>query len=301
MTLLVLDADNLINRAFYAIPAMFSADGTPTNALRGFANTLLNLQEQITRTHGTPPEEIQIIAAFDRGVPAKRKEAAPSYKANRGEKPAELSTQLTSSRTLLCPLLGVNALHREATEADDLLYTMALRASEAGIRCFIASGDKDTAQCLSFPQVTLFQPPKKTADPWKEINPDGVKDVFGVEAHQIPDYLALMGDAVDNLPGVAGAGPKTAAKWIAEYGSLENLLTHASEVNPERLREKINPDQLRGNMIVTKSYDTGDTIPPKKAQSPQAVEVLKELGLHRVAARLAPPPAKTPEAQGTLF
>jgi len=277
MVILALDANNLINRAFYAIPLMFARDKTPTNAIRGFCNTLLNLQEQ-TKADLT-------IAAFDGGTPPFRKEAAPSYKANRGEKPPELDEQLAICAALVCPALGVPVIKHPGTEADDILFTLALRASEAQHSIWIASGDKDTAQCLDLPETHLLRPPQKSTDPWAETRKETAIEIFGVHPSQIPDYLAITGDSCDNLPGVPGAGPKTAAKWLAEYQNIAGILQNKDKLTP-RFQKALDPELLRKNLLVTTAYDTGDKIPQPKNPPETQREFFNELGLHRIANRL---------------
>lgn len=276
--LLAVDADNLINRAFYAIPAMFAPDGTPTNALRGFCNTVLNLQRQTGAT--------EVICAFDAGVPAFRKEAAPSYKSNRAEKPEDLALQLKLCRRIICKYMGWAVLWEKMIEADDLLFTMALRAEESAIPLCVASGDKDLAQCVKSENVRLLRPPKKNGDPWAELGPEDVKSLFGVNPDLIPDYLALTGDSCDNLPGVAGAGPKTVLAWLTAHGSLEGIIANKTTLAPAHLQKKIDPEQMRKNRLVTAGFDTGHRIPEQKAWDGDAREALKALGLHKIAQRM---------------
>jgi DNA polymerase-1 len=277
--ILLLDADNLINRAFYAIPESRSQDGTPTNALRGFSNTLLNLRDQCNAD--------LTVCAFDSGTPPFRKEAAPSYKANRGEKPEELAEQLQICKHILCKVLGASTVHREKTEADDILYTLTLRAREKNHEVWIASGDKDTVQCLVDKETTMLRPPQKPSMPWSVIPFEQASSLFGVPPHLIPDYLAIVGDAVDNLPGVPGAGPKTASKWVQEWGGVHEILKNVAKLKPERLQPAVTPELLLKNLIVTKAYDTGDTLPLHRSPSPpDAAEYLHSLGLHKIANRI---------------
>ena len=279
--ILAIDADNIINRAFHAIPAAFTEDGTPTNALRGFCNTVMNLQEQTGAT--------EVVCAFDGGTPAFRKEAAPGYKTNRKPKPEELSLQLKICRLIICKSLGWAVLWKKETEADDLLHTMALRAKEArGVELWIASGDKDLAQCLgqNNPAIRLLRPPKKPSEPWVALDAENVETFFGVRPEQIADYLALTGDSCDNLPGVQGAGPKTVMAWLKKHGTLEEIIRNKENLKPERLRAKIDPDQLGKNKTVTSAIDTGHEIPEKPAPVGDARMALKELGLYKVAQRL---------------
>jgi DNA polymerase-1 len=183
--------------------------------------------------------------------------------------------------------MGWQVLWEKETEADDLLYTMALRARENQDELWIASGDKDVAQCLFSPKIRLLRPPKKSSEPWLQLDSENVQSLFGVAPEQIADYLALTGDTCDNLPGVSGAGPKTVLKWMTQYGSLAAIVQNKETLQPARLREKIEAEQLARNLVVTTGIDTGHQIPPAGTRMENAVEALKDMGLHKVAQRLA--------------
>jgi DNA polymerase I len=276
MNILLLDANNLINRAFYAIPLMFNKNGIPNNALRGFSNTILNLKEE----HKID----KVIAAFDKGIPEWRMKAVPCYKANRGEKPKELKEQLKIAEEVLCQALGINIIKREKTEADDILYTLTLRCEEENHASFIASGDKDIAQCLKLKNSTLLRPPKKSTDPWEKIDKEKSKEILGVNPEKIAEFLAIVGDKVDNMPGVEGVGPKTAIRWIEEFGGLEEIIKNKNLLKPERLSKNISEEQLRKNLLITESYDTKDQIP--EFEPTPNTETLRELGIYKVAMRM---------------
>lgn len=277
--ILAIDANNILHRSFHAVPPMKAPNGTPNNALRGFLNSILNLQEQIGATH--------IICAFDAGIPLIRRHAVPAYKANRPPKDESLTIQLKIAQDILTPAMGWGCISEKNVEADDILYTLCLRAKERNRPIAIASGDKDTAQCLEIDKnIILLRPPKNTGQPWNKITPSQVKDFLGVEPHQVADFLAIQGDSSDNLAGVKGAGPATATKWLNTYGSIQGLLKARDTIEPARFRDKLNEDEINANLLITKSYDTGHTIPDPIPQSPDLQSVLEDLGLFKLISRV---------------
>jgi DNA polymerase-1 len=283
-TFLIIDGDNIVHRSFHAIPVIQSDDPNeiPNNALRGFANSVLNLKAQVRAT--------RIIAAFDGGTPPFRREAIPSYKGNRGERLPELDIQLKLCQKLLCPALGIASLKTKEVEADDILYTLALEISKLPKEniCWIASGDKDIAQCLQLPRTYLLRPPKQSGDPWVQLDKIKAHELFGVHPHQIADYLALTGDSVDNLPGITGVGPKTAAKWLEEYKDIETILANKENIKPPRFIPLLDKELLEKNRIVTTSYHTGHQIPAQlEYNQDNAIEMLNELKLFKIANRIA--------------
>lgn len=290
--ILAIDANNLLHRAYHAVPPMKGPNGTPSNALRGLLTSVLNLQDQTGAT--------RIVCAFDSGIPLLRRKAAPSYKANRPPKDEALSIQLKLAESLT-HAMGWGTIREPDTEADDILYTLCLRAKEAGLAIGVASGDKDTAQCLEIsPDTLLLRPPKKTGEPWSITKPQEVVDLLGIHPHQVADFLALTGDSSDNLQGVPGAGPVTVTKWINTYGSLEGVIAHKDELEPKRLREKILPDQLLANHIVTKAYDTGHEIPPPHDPAENLEDALRDLGLFRLLNRIQKSPEEKAPATVSL-
>lgn len=279
--ILAVDANNLIHRAYHAIPPMQGPNGTPSGALRGYLNTVLNLQEQTGAS--------QVICAFDGGIPIIRKKAVPSYKANRPPKPEDLSVQLELACQTLTPAMGWTSLRTTNTEADDILYTMCLRARETNQTIAIASGDKDVAQCLEVDpkRSILLRPPKTSSDPWTELKAHQIEsELLGVTPQQVADLLAIMGDSSDNLPGINGAGPVTVTKWMKTYGSLEGILQNIQNLEPKRFREKMDSELLNRNLLITKSYDTGHTLPTSAPEkSPNLEDLLREFGLYRLIKR----------------
>lgn len=222
-TLYLVDASLYVFRAWHSIPNEFhDPDGWPTNAVHGFSRFLLELLEDERPQH--------IVVAFDEALDSCfRNTLYADYKANRDPAPAELRRQFSWCKAL-CQALGLVTLAHADYEADDLIGSATSRARQHGFRSVIVSADKDLSQLLQH-QDEQYDFAKKQR--WRH---DGVKARHGVHAHQIADYLALTGDAVDNIPGVQGVGPKTAAVLLAHFGSLDAMLDRLDEVPYLRLR-----------------------------------------------------------------
>ena len=222
-TLHLVDASLYVFRAWHSMPDEFhDADGWPTNAVHGFARFLLDLLEREHPQH--------IVVAFDEALDSCFRNALyPAYKANRDPAPPELRRQFAWCKAL-CQALGLATLAHADYEADDLIGSAATRARGAGFRNVIVSADKDLSQLL---HVNDEQYDYAKRERWGMA---GVKARHGVHAAQIADYLALTGDAVDNIPGVTGIGPKSAAVLLAHFGTLDALLARIDEVPYLRLR-----------------------------------------------------------------
>lgn len=222
-TLHLVDASLYVFRAWHSLPDEFhDADGWPTNAVHGFARFLLELLERERPRH--------IAIAFDEALDSCFRNALyPAYKANREPAPPELRRQFAWCKAL-CQALGLHTLAHTDYEADDLIGSAVHRARSQGFRSVIVSADKDLSQLL---QAGDEQYDFAKGQRW---GADGVKARHGVHAHQIADYLALTGDAVDNIPGVTGIGPKSAAVLLAHFGTLDALLERIDEVPFLRLR-----------------------------------------------------------------
>ena len=214
-TLYLVDGSSYVYRAFHALPNLTNSHGEPTGALLGVANMLRRLLNE------DDPEYIAVV--FDAKGPTFRHELYPQYKANRPPMPAELRQQvemiLEFTRMLGLPLLQV-----EGVEADDVIGTLAREAEAAGMNCVISTGDKDMAQLVSG-KTTLTNTMTDT-----DMDRNGVREKFDVTPEQIVDFLALTGDKSDNIPGVEKCGPKTAAKWLAQWGSLDEVIKHSDDV-----------------------------------------------------------------------
>ena len=222
-TLHLVDASMYVFRAWHSMPDEFhDADGWPTNAVHGFARFLLELLERERPRH--------IAIAFDESLDSCFRNAIyPAYKANRDPAPPELRRQFAWCKAL-CKAVGLVTLAHTDYEADDLIGTAVHVGRRDGFRSVIVSADKDLSQLL---QDDDEQYDFAKAVRWKA---DGVKARHGVHAHQIADYLALTGDAVDNIPGITGIGAKSAAILLAHFQSLDALLARIDEVQFLRLR-----------------------------------------------------------------
>ncbi len=212
--LLLIDANSLIHRSFHALPPLTSPKGKPVGALYGLAGALLKvLKEQ-------KPD--YIAAAFDRPEPTFRKEMFEKYKAHRPETPEELAEQLGEARTLF-DQFNIKTFDERGFEADDIIGTLAERFRKEGeLKIIILTGDLDTLQLVEDEKVVVVTP-KRGVSETVEYNETAVRERYGLSPKQIPDYKGLVGDASDNIPGVKGIGPKTAATLLQEFGTIEHL------------------------------------------------------------------------------
>ncbi len=224
--LLIVDGHHYAYRSFYAIRAMNAPDGFPTNALYGFINALRRMRARVAPTH--------IAVIWDGGLDDERTEALPKYKAERDPMPDDLELQLDALDEWL-EAAGLHSWCHEGVEADDAIGTLTRQAEAAGLPVVIASSDKDFFQLIN-PNVYLLNPNDKTDTLWQA---EQVRAKTGVEPAQIIDWLSLVGDTVDGIPGVRGVGPKTATKLLLEYGTAENLYSNLNAVKPDGLQERL--------------------------------------------------------------
>ena len=223
--LVLVDGSSYLYRAFHALPPLTNAHGEPTGAMYGVANMLRRLMKDYE------PEHMAVV--FDAKGKTFRDEMYPEYKATRPPMPDELREQIAPLHQIV-QALGLPMLVVEGVEADDVIGTLARQAAEKGIPVVVSTGDKDMAQLVN-EHVTLVNTMTDTT-----MDVDGVKEKFGVPPERIVDYLALIGDKVDNVPGVNKCGPKTALKWLDQYETLEGVIEHAEEIKGkvgEYLRE----------------------------------------------------------------
>ncbi len=237
--LLLVDGHSMAYRAFFALPvANFSTStGEATNAVYGFTSMLANLLRDERPTH--------VAVAFDAGRTTFRTERFPAYKATRDASPPEFSGQVPLIRELL-ETMRITTLDKPGIEADDIIATLTAAAVREGMEVLVCSGDRDALQLVS-QDVTLLYPVKGVSE-LTRYTPQAVEAKYGVGPQQYPDIAALVGETSDNLPGVPGVGPKTAAKWITQYGGLGQILASAASVPGkagESLREHL--DQVRLN------------------------------------------------------
>lgn len=219
--LFLVDGSSYIFRAFFAIPSLTNAAGLPTNAIFGFTNILLKFLKQYK------PEYVAV--ALDAGRVTFRNDMFAGYKGNRPEAPAELIPQFPYFRKVL-DALNLPLLEIPGYEADDIIATLCERLSGQGCELVVVSSDKDLMQLVTN-GVKLLDSAK---DRW--IGKEEVKDKFGVAPEQVIDVMGLMGDAVDNIPGVKGIGEKTASALIQQFQSLENLFDHLDDMERMKLR-----------------------------------------------------------------
>ncbi|MBV2365229.1 DNA polymerase I [Streptomonospora sp. NEAU-YY374] len=219
--LLLLDGHSMAFRAFFALPVdkFTTSTGQSTNAIYGFTSMLIKLLRDERPTH--------IAVAWDLSGPTFRDEIYTDYKAGRADTPQEFPSQVEFVQELL-KLVGITSVSAPGYEADDVIATLAARGREEGMEVLIASGDRDAFQLVDRTCTVLY--PGKSISDLTRMTPERVQEKYGVPPERYRDLAALVGEKADNLPGVPGVGPKTAAKWIAKYGSLEELVAHADEV-----------------------------------------------------------------------
>ncbi len=218
--LLLIDASSFLYRAFHALPDLRTRSGLPTGALTGMVNMLRRVQTEWPAKH--------IACVFDPKGPTFRDAIYPEYKANRSSMPEDLAAQIPAIfkavRALGWPLVVIDGV-----EADDVIGTLAHQATAQGIPTVIVTGDKDLTQLVN-DSVVLIDTMSRDGGPAKVSDRAAVIEKFGVPPERIVDYLTLVGDTVDNVPGVEKVGPKTAAKWLQEYGSLDSVIAQANEI-----------------------------------------------------------------------
>jgi len=224
--LLIVDGHAYAYRAFFAIRSLVSPQGRATNAIYGFIRMLGKIQASVRPTH--------IAVVWDGGLARERMALLPQYKAQRAEMPADLESQLDEIVHYL-NAANVCSIMKSGCEADDLIACLTVRSVRKGWDVVIASSDKDFMQ-LSGPRVRLLNPHDKSETLWDSQQ---VKRKSGVEPGQIVDWLSLIGDSVDNIPGVPGVGPKTAVELLTKFGSLDEIYRRLEEVGSERLRNAL--------------------------------------------------------------
>jgi len=225
--LVLVDGSSYLYRAFHALPPLSTAGGQPTGAVLGVVNMLYKLLDEVKPT--------RMAVVFDAPGKTFRSELYAEYKANRPPMPDELRAQVPPLLEAI-EAMGIPLLRIEGVEADDVIGTLARAAAAAGSPTVISTGDKDFAQLVDG-NVTLVNTMDNT-----RLDRAGVEQKFGVTPEQITDYLALVGDSIDNIPGIPGVGPKTATKWLQQFHDLETLKARAGEVTGkigERLRESL--------------------------------------------------------------
>ncbi|TMG98475.1 MAG: DNA polymerase I, partial [Betaproteobacteria bacterium] len=264
-TLVLVDGSSYLFRAFYALPDLRTSSGEPTGALRGVLSMLRRL------VLDGKPDYFAVV--FDAPGKTFRDALYADYKSNRKAMPDDLSLQVPALHDLVraqgWPLLMIDGV-----EADDVIGTLAVRAQKAGIETVISTSDKDLAQRV-VPGVKLVNTMSN-----ETLDEEGVTAKFGVRPEQVLDLLTLTGDSVDNVPGVPKVGPKTAAKWLAQYGNLDNVIAHANEISGvigENLRRSL--EWLpQGRRLLTVKTDCDLSVEPTDlVLTPADVPTLRKL------------------------
>jgi DNA polymerase-1 len=265
--LLIVDGHAYAYRAFYAIRNLRGPEGRPTNAIYGFVKMLEKMRAALEPAH--------LIVIWDGGLSAERMAAHPEYKTQRPEMPADLQPQLDEI-VLYLAAAGMASYCGDGIEADDYIACLARRAADAGWNVVIASSDKDFMQLVS-PQVGLWNPNDKAPAVWSR---EQVVAKAGVEPGQVADWLALMGDAVDNIRGVPGVGPKTAAELLKEFGSVAGLFGRLAEVKSDKLRAALQgaAETVKRNLRLVQLHEVPcEFLPEQLLVRPANREQLREL------------------------
>lgn len=266
----LVDGSSYVYRAFHAMPPLTNPAGEPTGAVYGVINMLRKLLHEINPTH--------IAVVFDAKEKTFRSELYPEYKAHRPPMPTELVAQLEPIHSII-KAMGIPVLCISGVEADDVIATLAIQAEKNNMQTLISTGDKDMAQIVSA-KIHLVNTMTES-----ELDPKGVEEKFGVKPEQIIDLLTLMGDTSDNVPGVDKVGPKTAAKWLQEYETLDNLFAHADQIKGkigENLREAI-PRLPLSKQLVTVKCDVPLALKPNELTREQADNEQLKIWFERMA------------------
>ena len=240
--LLLLDGHSLAYRAFFALPVenFSTTTGQPTNAVYGFTSMLINVLRDEQPTH--------LGVAFDVSRQTFRAEEYADYKANRSKSPDEFKGQVSLVKEVLAAL-RVTTIEKDGFEADDVIATLTTQAVAQGFEVLICTGDRDSLQLVGENCTILY--PRKGVSDLARMTPEAVQEKYGVDPGRYPEIAALVGESSDNLPGVPGVGPKTAAKWINQYDGLDNVIAHADEIKGkagDSLREHLG-DVIRNRRL----------------------------------------------------
>jgi len=282
--LLIVDGHAFAYRAFYAIRHLSSPSGAPTNAIYGFIKMLDRMQAGLSPTH--------LLVVWDGGLSAERIVALPEYKSQRPPMPASLEQQFDGLNRYL-GAAGVPFYCEEGVEADDWIAAMTRQAMAAGLPVVIASADKDFMQLVCGDRVGLLNPNDKSEKIWTD---DDVRAKTGVAPGQIVDWLSLIGDSVDNIPGVPGVGPKTATDLLQRFGSVDGLYGRLGELTSDRLRARLEAATAvvqRNKALIRLKDELADVWPLERTliQPPEAAQLrtlYAEWGFKTMLAQLSP-------------
>jgi DNA polymerase-1 len=266
-TLILIDGSSYLYRAFHALPTFTNSKGIPTGAIYGITNMLKNLLHEY--------QPVYAAVVFDARGKTFRDELYPEYKANRQAMPEELVAQIPLAHEMV-QALGFPLLMETGVEADDVIGTLAQQAQTAGLTTLIFTGDKDFAQLVN-ESIILIDTMKNT-----QLDVQGVIDKFGVLPTQMIDYLSLIGDSVDNVPGIPKVGPKTAVKWLQTYHSLAQVVENAGQIKGkvgENLRDALSYLPLSQQLVTIKCDVPLSYTPLQLTLKPQNLPKLRELYL----------------------
>lgn len=288
--ILIVDGHAYAYRAFYAIRSLSSPGGRPTNAIYGFIKMLAKMRAKVNPSH--------LIVVWDGGLSAERQTALPGYKAQRPEMPADLGKQLDEIGRYLTAA-NIAAFCGAGIEADDYIAFITQAAVRAGWEVVIASADKDFMQLVGS-GVGLLNPNDKSETIW---GAEQVRAKTGVMPEQIVDWLSLLGDSVDNIPGVPGVGPKTATDLLQQFGSVAGLYARLSELKSARIRQALQiaeADVRRNQALVRLQTEVGGEFPAealavKPADAGQLAELFREWGFRSLLAEVLTEPARQPD------
>jgi DNA polymerase I len=296
--LLIVDGHAYAYRAFYAIRSLRSPSGQAVNGIFGFVKMLAKLRATVGPSH--------VLVVWDGGLSAERLAAWPAYKAQRPEMPPELGAQLAEMLKYLAAA-GVASFCRDGVEADDYIACVARRAERAGFGVVVASSDKDFMQLVTVDGATghggwigLLNPNDKSEQVWAA---EQVRNKAGVEPSQIVDWLSLVGDAVDNIPGVPGVGPKTASELLGRFGSVAGIYGRLSEVKSERIRAALGAAEgaVRRNVGLVRLQDdlacefSPEALAVGPADAGQLAELFRGWGFRSLLAELAASQSEQPD------
>ena len=274
----LVDGSSYLYRAFHALPPLTNAAGQPTGAIYG----VLNMLNKLMTEH--EPEQVAVV--FDAKGKTFRDEMFADYKANRPPMPDELREQVEPLLTAI-EAMGLPLLRVDGVEADDVIGTLVRQAAADGVHCIVSTGDKDMAQLVD-ENITLVN-----TMTGQVLDPQGVKEKFDVHPNQIIDYLALVGDSSDNIPGVPKVGPKTAAKWLNQYGDVAGIIAHADDISGkvgESLRdnlEQLDLSQKLATIVCDVSLPAGPKALLRTAPDVEKLRsIYKELELNNLLRQL---------------
>jgi len=286
--LLIVDGHAFAYRAFHAIRQLSSPSGAPTNSIYGFIKMLDKMQASLAPTH--------LLVVWDGGLAAERLATLPEYKSQRPPAPPSLEEQIDGLLRYF-RAAGIPFYCQDGVEADDWIAAMARQALAAGLPVIIASSDKDFMQ-LVCSGVGLFNPNDKSEKIWGH---EDVRARTGVAPEQIVDWLSLIGDSVDNIPGVPGVGPKTATALLQQFGSVDCLYARLSEVSSEKLRASLQAAASivrRNQELIRLKDDLADVWPIEQtllnSREPEQLRALyAEWGFRTLLAQLSPAAAQS--------